>query len=104
MACKIKSVELNEIDDKLMVVVLEGHVKYRGEIYTTGQLVNRGEMQPGMISDYDPSTTKLVALNKHEYWSFLFAFVTQEMVKFKEFINGIQTFKMFTEKTIQKFS
>jgi hypothetical protein len=49
-----------------------------------------------MITDYDPSITKLVALHKHEYWSFLFAYVTQEMVRFKEFINGIQTFKMFT--------
>ena len=26
------------------------------------------------------------------------------MIKFKEFINSIQTFKMFTEKTLQKFS
>jgi hypothetical protein len=41
MARKIKLVELNEIDDKLMVIVLEGQLRYKGELFTTGQLINR---------------------------------------------------------------
>jgi hypothetical protein len=48
------------------------------------------------IEEYDPFSTKLLALNRHEYLSFLFGYVNQEMVRFKDFINGIQTFKMFT--------
>jgi len=52
----------------------------------------------------DTSGCKLIAINRHEYLSFLYTFINQEMVKFKEFINAIQTFKMFTEKTLLKFT
>lgn len=30
MARKIKLVEINEIDDKMMVIILEGQLKYKG--------------------------------------------------------------------------
>lgn len=41
MARKVRLVELHEIDNKMMIILLEGTIKYRGELITTGQLVNR---------------------------------------------------------------
>lgn len=104
MARKVKMIELFEIDDKMMIIILEGSCKYRGQLYTAGMLMNRQEMKLHEISEFDPTVTKLLALNRHEYLSFLYGFINQEMVRFKEFINSIQTFKMFTEKTLQKFT
>ena len=45
MARKIKLVELYEMDDKMMVIILEGSLKYRGQVFVAGQLVNREEIQ-----------------------------------------------------------
>ena len=45
MARKIKLVELYEMDDKMMVIILEGSLKYRGQVFVAGQLVNREEMK-----------------------------------------------------------
>ena len=104
MARKVKMIELFDVDDKMMVIVLEGSCKYKGHLYTAGMLVNRQEMNIHEIHQFDPKVTKLLALNRHEYLSFLYGFINQEMVRFKEFINSIQTFKMFTEKTLQKFT
>jgi hypothetical protein len=41
MSRKVKMVELSELDGKMMVIVLEGCLKYKGQLYGSGQLVNR---------------------------------------------------------------
>lgn len=84
----------------MMIIVLEGSCRYKKDFYSTGQLINRSEITLQDIGELDPNGAKLIAINRHEYLSFLYTFINQEMVKFKEFINSIQTFKMFTEKTI----
>ena len=41
MARKIKLVELYELDDKMMVILLEGSLRYKGQVFLSGQLLNR---------------------------------------------------------------
>lgn len=102
MAKKVRLVELEELDEKMMVVVLEGECFYEGKPYRAGQLINRKPLKTSDISaDYH---TKLISINIHDYSSFVVSFVSQEGYRFKDFLNGIQLFKMFNEKTIQKFT
>ena len=102
LAKKVRLVDRDEIDEKMMIVVLEGECYYLGQMYPAGHLINRGHLKPSLIR-VDPST-KLLSINRHEYLSFLSSFIHQELFKFKEFVNGIQMFKMFSERTLQKFT
>ena len=49
MARKLKLLDLSELDDKMMVIVLEGSVYYRDQVFTTGQLVNRDKIRVSEI-------------------------------------------------------
>lgn len=41
MARKLRLVDLHEIDSKMMVIVLEGSLKYQGQLFNVGQLLSR---------------------------------------------------------------
>lgn len=86
----------------MLVVVLEGECVYQGKVISAGMLVNRKSLIIGDLSV--DNGCKLLAISRHEYQSFLSSYIHQELFKFKEFINSIQLFKMFSEKTIQKLT
>ena len=52
MACKIKLVDFSEIDDKMMLIVLEGSVRYRDKTFTVGQLVNREPIKKSEVEGW----------------------------------------------------
>lgn len=75
LAKKVRLIERDEIDEKMMIVVLEGECYYLGQMYPAGHLINRGHLKPSLIR-VDPST-KLLGINRHEYLSFLSSFIHQ---------------------------
>ena len=65
----------------MMVIVLEGECMYKGQPYYTGQLLNRDGFDREKLV-VDPQV-KLLAINKHEYLSFVSSFILEEMLTLK---------------------
>jgi len=50
-------------------------------MYGSGQLINREALRPKMLMIDDG--TRLLAINKHEYLSFISSYIHQNMINFK---------------------